>query len=265
MDAWTRRPPSVRLTRFRALACGAAAVALVLTACAQGQAQQEPSSPDPEGTEISKTPADVKDQGSYGLGVSIGTQLRGLGLTADALAMERIIQGLRDALSGKTQLSAAENETVVALIEGSRSALGNSNKDAARKFLAENGKRKGVVTTPSGLQYRIVSEGKGAPPKSTDQVTVHYRGTLLDGTEFDSSMKRGEPASFPVNGVIKGWQEALVLMKPGAKWELFIPPELAYDLNSPPAIPPGSLLRFDVELLSIGPQQGEQGPGSAEP
>jgi len=109
-----------------------------------------------------------------------------------------------------------------------------------------------------------VTEGSGTPPKSTDEVTVNYKGSLLDGTEFDSSYKRGQPATFPVNGVITGWQEALVLMKPGSKWELFIPPNLAYDVNSPPAIPPGSLLKFEVELIKVK-QPAPATPGAQVP
>ncbi|MGH8148863.1 MAG: FKBP-type peptidyl-prolyl cis-trans isomerase, partial [Steroidobacteraceae bacterium] len=119
------------------------------------------------------------------------------------------------------------------------------------------------TTTASGLQYRILRPGSGAPPRPTDEVTVNYRGTLLDGTEFDSSYKRGMPATFPVNHVIKGWREALVLMKPGSKWELYVPPELAYGEDSPPPIPPGSLLEFQVELLSIKPASAS--PSGAGP
>src|SRR5581483_5119718 len=103
----------------------------------------------------------------------------------------------------------------------------------------------------SGLQYHVINPGSGEGPKPTDEVTVNYRGTLLNGTEFDSSYKRGQPATFPVNGVIPGWREALVLMKPGAKWELWIPPNLAYDERSPPPIPPGSMLIFDVEMIGV--------------
>jgi FKBP-type peptidyl-prolyl cis-trans isomerase FklB len=126
------------------------------------------------------------------------------------------------------------------------------NTNAAKEFLAKNGKEKGVVTTASGLQYKIIAAGdKKAPPISaTDSVTVDYRGKLLNGTEFDSSYSRGVPATFPVNGVIKGWQEALVMMKPGAKWQLFIPPELAYGARGQPKIPPNSLLIFEVSVIS---------------
>lgn len=194
---------------------------------------------------------DSKSLGSYSLGMAIGTQLHSMGLTPNSVAMDRVIEGLRDALSGTKTLTDSDGERVNALVESAKSGLVNNNTAAAKKFLAENGKKKGVITTASGLQYREVKAGNGTSPKATDMVTVHYRGTLLDGTEFDSSIKRAEPATFPANGVIQGWQEALVLMKPGAKWELFVPPELAYGNNSPPPIPPGSLLKFDVELISI--------------
>jgi FKBP-type peptidyl-prolyl cis-trans isomerase len=200
-----------------------------------------------------KTPTNAKAQASYSLGVSMGDQLHHLGLTGDSIATERLTQGLRDALSGKVAMTANDQENIANFVKTARNGMAETNRAAAKSFLTENGKKKDVVTTPSGLEYHVVSPGEGTPPKSTDEVTVNYRGTLLDGTEFDSSYKRGQPASFPVNGVIPGWQEALVLMKPGAKWELFIPPNLAYDVNSPPSIPPGSMLKFEVELIKVKP------------
>ncbi len=198
-----------------------------------------------------KAPTNAKAQASYSIGVSMGDQLHHLGLSSDSIATERLTQGLRDALSGKVTLTPHDQENIANFIKTARSNMAEANRTAAKNFLAENGKKKDVVTTASGLQYHVISAGDGDSPRSTDEVTVNYRGTLLDGTEFDSSYKRGQPATFPVNGVIPGWQEALVLMKPGAKWELFIPPSLAYDVNSPPAIPPGSLLRFEVELIKV--------------
>lgn len=198
-----------------------------------------------------KAPTNAKAQASYSLGVSMGDQLHHLGLNGDSIATERLTQGLRDALSGKVAMTPNDQENIANFVKTARNNMAETNRSAAKKFLADNGKKKDVVTTASGLEYRVISPGDGASPKPTDEVTVNYRGTLLDGTEFDSSYKRGQPASFPVNGVIPGWQEALVLMKPGAKWELFIPPNLAYDLNSPPAIPPGSLLKFEVELIKV--------------
>jgi FKBP-type peptidyl-prolyl cis-trans isomerase len=251
------------------------AVAVLLTGATLAQAQNAPppaapaaSTPAPatakkpaaktpakECAAAAKTPASPKIQGSYALGVSMGEQLHRAGLTNDSVAVERIAQGLRDALSGKAKMTEAEQESIASLVRGARAGAGEANHAAAAAFLAENAKKKDIVTTPSGLQYKVITPGNGEAPKPTDQVSVNYRGTLLDGTEFDSSYKRGQPATFPVNGVIPGWQEALVLMKPGSKYELYIPPKLAYDLESPPAIPPGSMLKFEVELLSVKPPQ----------
>ena len=129
--------------------------------------------------------------------------------------------------------------------------MGTQNLADGQAFLAENAKKDGVVTLPSGLQYQIVKEGDGPIPGPNSTVTVHYRGTLLSGEEFDNSFKRGQPASFPVTGVIKGWTEALLLMKTGAQWKLFIPADLAYGPNGRGPIPPNSTLLFDVELLSV--------------
>lgn len=135
----------------------------------------------------------------------------------------------------------------------------------AQTFLEENKKREGVVTLPSGLQYKIIKEGSGQAPGPSDIVTVHYRGTLLNGQEFDSSYRRNEPATFPVNGVIAGWQEALKLMKPGAKWILYIPSQLAYgEKGAGQLIPPHSLLIFEVELLSVKPSVDTDQDGLVE-
>jgi FKBP-type peptidyl-prolyl cis-trans isomerase len=238
------------------LAFLAAALALVSASVAQT------TPPPPAKPAAAPAAGDTRAQGSYSLGVSLGTQLRGQGLTQDSLALDRVLQGLRDALSGSAQATDADGDKVNALVLAARNEAGTRNKAAAQRFLADNGKKKGVVTTKSGLQYRVLTAGKGASPKPTDQVSVHYKGTLLDGSEFDSSYKRGEPARFPVKDVIKGWQEALVLMQPGAKWELYVPPELAYDLNSPPVIPPGSALKFEVELLNVVPSQAPAAPAT---
>jgi FKBP-type peptidyl-prolyl cis-trans isomerase len=259
----------------------AAATVAVLTALAPAWAQNpaEPGAtpparsgepPPPVAPHKAAKPAgaaDAKSDGSYSLGVMMGTQLHGFGLGRDSVMPERILQGLRDALAGTAKASPADQMKVQSLIQSSREGLAKGNHEAAKKFLAENAKQKGVVTTADGLQYKVISPGSGDSPKPTDGVTVNYRGTLLDGTEFDSSYKRGQPAQFQVNGVIKGWQEALVLMKPGAKWELYIPPELAYDMNSPPPIPPGSMLKFEVELMNVKPPTATPapGPGAATP
>jgi FKBP-type peptidyl-prolyl cis-trans isomerase len=185
--------------------------------------------------------------GSYSVGVSMGEQLRASGITPALINPQELAQGVRDAVAGKASLTDKDRENIRNLVN----AVGESNHAAATKFLAENGKKPDVVTTASGLQYKVLNAGNGESPKKTDEVTVNYRGSLLNGTEFDSSYRRGQPATFPLNGVIPGWTEALGLMKPGAKWQLFVPPQLAYDMQSRPPIPPGSLLIFEVELLSV--------------
>ncbi|HEY6483160.1 MAG TPA: FKBP-type peptidyl-prolyl cis-trans isomerase [Steroidobacteraceae bacterium] len=230
------------------------AAGALLAAATIAQAQDAPAAhPKAGGTGTAKAGANVKSQGSYSIGVSMGEQLHRAGFSADSLALERLTQGLHDALAGKATMSQQDQVRITTLLQSVRSGLAEKNHAAAKAFLAENGKKKDIVTTSTGLQYHVIAEGSGASPKPTDEVTVNYRGTLLDGTEFDSSYKRGKPATFPVRGVIPGWQQALVLMKPGAKWDVFIPPQLAYDEQSPPSIPPGSLLKFTVELIGVQP------------
>jgi FKBP-type peptidyl-prolyl cis-trans isomerase len=214
-------------------------------------------------TAAQPSPAEVKARASYSLGVSFGTQLHGYGVGTSSLAYDRVVQGIKDALAGKTA-GPEDEQRVQSLIAQARQVTDVANKAAAKTFLAANGKLPGIVTTPTGLQYKIVRQGTGEPPKPTDGAVVNYRGTLLDGTEFDSSYKRHEPASLTVDQVIKGWQEALVLMKPGSKFELYIPPELAYGDNPPQGIPPGALLKFEVELLSVKPAtSAAPAPGGA--
>ncbi len=140
---------------------------------------------------------------------------------------------------------------VVSLLASSLALFGQSALDQGREFLDLNAKKEGVKTTPSGLQYKVISEGSGKAPKATDTVTVNYRGTLIDGSEFDSSYKRGEPASFPLNGVIPGWTEGVQLMKEGAKYQFFIPSELAYGKRGMGPIGPDSTLIFDIELIKV--------------
>ena len=148
-------------------------------------------------------------------------------------------------------------------MEDKQKVVGEKNAADATKFLAENKKKDGVKTTASGLQYKVMKDGAGAQPKETDTVTVNYRGTLINGTEFDSSYKRGQPATFPVNGVIKGWTEALQLMKPGSKYQLFIPADLAYGARAVgPDITPNSALIFEVELLEVKPAAASTGPSA---
>ena len=198
---------------------------------------------------------DSDNQVGYSLGVNIGMNLLQQGITAD-VQIDAFMAGLSDALSDTVQMDEAAMTTAIQLFvqqqqEAAQSALAD-NLAASEAFLAENGQQDGVVTLPSGLQYRVLASGEGESPTTTDSVLAHYHGTLTDGTVFDSSVDRGEPATFGLSQVIAGWTEALQLMKVGDKWRLFIPPSLAYGEASPtPAIPPNSALIFDVELLEI--------------
>src|SRR6184192_4498252 len=198
---------------------------------------------------------DQKDKVSYGIGMNIGFNLsrQKVDINPDILAA-----GIKDAIAGKPQLTSDQVKDVMAQfekdMEQKQKQAGEKNKTEGAKFLEENKKKPGVKTTASGLEYKVEKEGSGPQPKPTDMVTVNYRGTLIDGTEFDSSYKRGQPATFPVTGVIKGWTEALQLMPVGSKWQLFVPSDLAYgDRGADPrsGIGPGATLIFDVELLSI--------------
>jgi FKBP-type peptidyl-prolyl cis-trans isomerase FklB len=227
---------------------------LVLVAAATlGVAQTPPPASNPPPATApgaDPAPAPTPDQISYTIGVNFGAQLRNTGVTTEVVP-EAILRGMKDGLQGK-QPSQAELAQLQVFARSLNDAALARNQAAAKDFLARNSHEKGVVTTASGLQYKILTAGdKKAPAISpTDKVTVDYRGKLIDGTEFDSSYSRGVPATFPVSGVIKGWQEALVLMKPGAKWQLFIPPELAYGPRSQAKIPANSLLIFEVSVLS---------------
>ena len=276
--------PATRPSRVPLLLCAAAALTAILLA----HAQQPPAgAAAPAGTAAPAAPAtnpahkkpaasgatqpaagaaDEKNAVSYSLGVSMGDQLRSNGIAAEAVNPQRLAQGVHDALSGKVKMTEADQNNITKLVRTSVEGAAEANHQAAAKFLAENGKKPGVTTTASGLQYKVLTAGSGESPKASDDVTVNYRGTLLDGTEFDSSYKRGEPATFQVNRVIPGWTEALQLMKPGGKYQLFVPPQLAYDLRSPPSIPAGSLLIFDVELVSVKtPEQAAAPTAPAEP
>lgn len=190
---------------------------------------------------------------SYVLGQQIGGQIRAQGLEVDAdvfaSSMKAAIAGEESKMTPAEmhQVMVSMNEKMVQKAESDA----KDNMEAGIKFLEENKKKEGIKVTASGLQYEILQEGKGKTPKATDTVRVHYRGTLVDGTQFDSSYDRNEPAEFPVNGVIKGWTEALQMMKEGSKWKLFIPSELAYGARGRPSIPPNSVLIFEVELLEV--------------
>ena len=190
---------------------------------------------------------------SYSLGVNVAKSVKNQGLTS--IDSEAIAQAFTDVFEGnELKISEQESNLVLQDYFGKLAKEAQSaNVEAGQKFLAENAKRNSVTTTATGLQYEVLTEGSGDSPKETDQVTVHYHGTLIDGTVFDSSVERGQPATFPVNGVIPGWVEALQLMKPGAKYKLFIPSNLAYgERGAGGSIGPNATLIFEVELISIG-------------
>lgn len=199
------------------------------------------------------------DKVSYALGLGIGRQLSQMG--ADSLDIDDFAKAIKDILAGKKpEIDDAEAQTLVkdffekqeAKQRAAAAEKFKETKEKGEAYLAENAKKEGVVTLPSGLQYQVIKEGNGRRPKATDKVKCHYEGMLVDGTLFDSSIQRGEPATFPLNGVIKGWTEGLQLMQEGAKYRFFIPYHLGYGENGAGAsIPPFAALVFDVELIEV--------------
>ncbi len=188
---------------------------------------------------------------SYALGLNVGNSLKTSGF--NDLNTEEFVKGINKALTtevSQEQLDNA-NKVVQAHMQELQAAKAKVAAGEGNAFLAENGKKEGVITLPSGLQYKVIKEGTGVKPTATDQVTTHYTGTFIDGKVFDSSVERGQPATFPVNGVIKGWTEALLLMPEGSKWQLFIPYDLAYGDRGNQGIPGYSALIFDIELIKI--------------
>jgi len=205
------------------------------------------------------SPKDDQDIVNYSIGYQVGGDFRRQGIEIDPASL---VRGVQDALAGtepemtpqemNTTLSDLQQKITDAQEEQRKAAL-QRNLDAGRAFMGANASKAGVTTLPSGLQYQVIEEGEGASPKVTDTVTVHYRGTLIDGAEFDSTYRRGQPATFQLNRVIKGWTEGLQLMKPGAKYAFFVPPDLAYGERGGGAkIPPNSTLIFEVELQNVG-------------
>ena len=227
-------------------------LALVFTipACGQEAATAEDDNPP-------ASPETWDEKASYAIGLNIGSNLDAGDLDLDK---DLLLQGFLDSLEGTAALEDEEIDQVLGELnkkmqeraDRARKAAFMENTAKSAAFLADKAREEGIVKTESGLLYREVRAGSGDSPTDRQAVTVHYRGTLIDGTPFDSSYDRGQPATFPVSGVIAGWTEALQLMKPGAKWELFIPSELAYgDQGSPPTIPPAAALIFEVELLEV--------------
>lgn len=240
---------------FRNSLLKAACVALTLAVPANAQNPAQKA----QAKTAAPTGAALKTKASYAAGLNIGQNLKAQGVEIDA---EEMARGIRDGLSGakpsmtpeemQEVLTAFQKELQSKRVEMAKAESGKQLK-AGQEFLATNAKKEGVQSLPSGLQYRVIKQGTGPKPKNSSVVKTHYRGTLIDGQEFDSSYKRGEPAEFPVNGVIRGWTEALQLMPVGSKYQLFIPAALAYGEQAPPGsiIPPNGTLVFEVELLEI--------------
>lgn len=241
-------------------ACAVAAV-LTATGCgAENKTENEANAPKKEVVTLQTE----QDKQSYAFGVSIGGYLKqnieqsqefGISLSTDLIQ-----QAITDTLAGEQKLTDEEAQGLLqkldqqrkAAVEEKKQADSAKFKDEGAAFLAENAKKEGIQVTESGLQYQVITLGEGEKPSATDEVTVHYTGTLLDGTKFDSSVDRGEPASFPLNRVIKGWTEGLQLMPVGSKYTFYIPYDLAYGDNGTGRIPPYATLVFDVELIAIG-------------
>jgi FKBP-type peptidyl-prolyl cis-trans isomerase FklB len=233
------------------------ALSFALTPAAQARQQVQPPAP-----QQPQPLATEKDKRSYALGMDLGGQLRKLAVDVDPSVFAR---GLADGLAGGgTQMTVEEAARAIARLQAevksrqvtpttdSEAAKAEINRRAGQSFLATNAKREGVVTLPSGLQYKVVTAGTGRKPGPDDTVVCQYRGTLLDGTEFDSSYARGQPAAFPVSGVIAGWTEALQMMPVGSKWQVFVPGALAYgERGAGDKIGPNSTLIFEIELVSI--------------
>jgi FKBP-type peptidyl-prolyl cis-trans isomerase len=200
-----------------------------------------------------------KQKASYGVGMNVGKSFKSDLIDLD---LEAFMSGFKDGLAGKeSAVSAQDMEKAMTELRADVTKKADermaANKKAGEEFLTKNKTAKDVKTLESGVQYIVEKEGTGPSPKASDTVKVHYRGTLIDGTEFDSSYKRNEPAVFPVSGVIRGWTEALQKMKVGSKWKVFIPSDLAYgDQGQAPVIPPASVLLFEIELLGIEKEEG---------
>lgn len=263
----------------------AALVAMVGVVGAQqqsGQPAQKPAAPSAQpqtaqpstGQPQAGKPESVADRASYAIGYQFGRQFKQNEITVNN---DLLMKGLRDGLAGgQASLTDEEMQTAVQAFQQQfmqqqaekQKVQGEKNKSEGEAYLAKNKERAGVKTTASGLQYEVVKEGTGPQPKATDTVTVHYKGTLTDGTEFDSSYQRNEPATFALKDVIAGWTEGLQLMKVGSKYKLYVPAALAWgEQGRGPVIGPNAAVVFEVELISIGqpqeqgePEQGEQKP-----
>jgi len=235
-------------TAYGAPAVSPGVVATKLPAAASGAPA---STATPSTAAALPNPPATPEIGSYDIGLMLGTQLKHNGVVG-IVSMDTVIRGLKDAVGGRT-MSAEERDAALRFMHDARDSLAEKNRTAGRAFLDRNAKKPGVKTMPSGLQYRVLAEGNpnGKSPGPTDEVTIRYLASLSDGTEIDRSDTHDRPATFRVNSVFKGWQEAFLAMRPGAKWQLFVPPELGYGNAPPPSVPPGALLVYEIELLKI--------------
>ena len=246
-----------------AFACAVAVAAVA----AQGQPPEPLAAPAAAGA---ARPADRGDAPGYRIGEQVAAEHKEMGTPIDFAALAK---GLADAATGaKPQLDEAGFQRALAGLEAAMQrqqeafavrmqAAAKANLAKGRQFLAENGGRKGVTTLPSGLQYEVLEEGAGPKPAADHDVVAHYRGTRIDGSEFDGTDPKGDPASFPLRAVVPGWREALPLMKAGSKWRIYLPPELGYGAQgSPPAIEPNEVLVFEIQLISSRP--GAPAPGA---
>lgn len=233
--------------------------AVVAVSMVAGAACAGAQSAEPDSEEATVAPETDSEMAAYALGLDIARQLATQGIE---LSEEHLIAGLSDGLNGEepavpvAELQAARQrfqEVEEARIKEEQTARAATERAAGEAFLSENASKEGIETLAPGLQYQVLTAGDGEKPSATDRVTVHYRGTLLDGTEFDSSYARNQPVTFPLNQVISGWTQALTQMPVGAKWTLFIGPDLGYGDSPPPGsnIPPGATLIFEVELIEI--------------
>lgn len=242
---------------------------------ALGQAPAAKPATPPAPAAAAGKPESVQDRASYAIGLNLGRSFKA---NEVSINVDLLVKGVKDALGdGQALLTDEEIQTamqslqqeVMAKQQEKQKVLGEKNKKEGEEFLAKNKARPGVITTASGLQYEIIKQGEGESPKPTDQVTVRYNGTLIDGTRFDGNLDNPEPANFVLNQVVAGWTEGLGLMKPGAKFKLYIPPSLGWgDRGAGPTIGPNAVVIFDVELISVGapkPDAAEEEPKPLQP
>ncbi|MBP9003821.1 MAG: FKBP-type peptidyl-prolyl cis-trans isomerase [Candidatus Hydrogenedentes bacterium] len=272
------------MKRFAVVGLSMAALFCLLLTIAAGPAIAQDTAPNANGDQAQAAPSDTSapdaaaaggeptpedlSKISYVVGYQMGGSVKNAGIDVN---LDELVRGIKDAVEGREgAVSEEEAMKVMTRLQGTirekrqkeMAAQAADNQQKAEAFLAENAKAEGVKTTASGLQYKVVEEGSGPAPKDGDTVTVHYRGTLVDGKEFDSSYSRNEPATFKVGQMIPGFDEGLKLMKQGGKYQLFIPPDLGYGTRNMGPIPPNSLLKFDVELLKVEPAAESGGQDS---